>query len=267
MKISIVTISYNQSKFLEQAICSVVNQDYPDIEYIVVDPGSTDGSREIIEKYQDQIDKIVFEPDEGPADGLNKGFSYATGEIFGFINADDYLIPGAINKVVKAFRTNRRKDVLSGNVFIIDQQGILLRRFYSRKFTPIRAVYGAASIAQQGTFFRSQCFKKAGGFNKSNRVAWDGEIWIEMALNGAQFGLIDDFIAAFRIYPDTVSLSQTSSIKYNEYKDKIFHRVLNRNYKASDRVLRYAYKALEYIENPRQLIERLRYGHALSLEN
>jgi len=88
MRVSIVTISYNQARFLEQAIRSVINQDYPDIEYIVVDPGSTDGSRGIIEKYQNRIDKIIFDPDEGPADGLNKGFAHATGDIFGFINAD-----------------------------------------------------------------------------------------------------------------------------------------------------------------------------------
>ena len=84
MKFSIVTISYNQAQFLEQAIRSVIEQDYPDVEYIVVDPGSTDGSREIIERYRDRIDRIIFEPDKGPADGLNKGFAQATGDVFGF---------------------------------------------------------------------------------------------------------------------------------------------------------------------------------------
>ncbi len=78
MKVSVVTISYNQAEFLEQCIRSVIEQDYDDIEYIVVDPGSTDGSRDIIEKYHDYIDHIIFEPDCGPADGLNKGFAHAT---------------------------------------------------------------------------------------------------------------------------------------------------------------------------------------------
>ena len=85
MIISIVTLSYNQAEFLERAIRSVVEQDYADIEYIVVDPGSTDGSREIIERYRDRISTVILDPDDGPADGLNKGFAAATGDIFAYI--------------------------------------------------------------------------------------------------------------------------------------------------------------------------------------
>ena len=95
MRVSIVTISFNQAEFLERAIRSVIEQDYPDVEYIVVDPGSTDGSREIIEKYRSRISKVILEPDTGPANGLNKGFAAATGEIFGYINADDAFLPKA----------------------------------------------------------------------------------------------------------------------------------------------------------------------------
>ena len=94
MRISIVTLSYNQRTFLREAIDSVLQQDHPDLEYIVVDPGSTDGSREFIRSYGEQVAQVVFEPDQGAADGLNKGFSRATGEVFGFLNADDYLLPG-----------------------------------------------------------------------------------------------------------------------------------------------------------------------------
>lgn len=265
MRISIVTISYNQARFLEQAICSVINQDYLDIEYIVVDPGSTDGSREIIEKYRDRIDKIIFEPDEGSADGLNKGFKHATGDVYGFLNADDYLLPGAIHAIVAAFKSNHQKDVLSGNAYIVDLNGKPIRKFYSRRFTPLRAVYGAATLAQQSTFFRSGCFKKAGGFNKTNQVAWDGELWIDMALNGAQFGRIGEFLGAFRIYPQSISLSEHSSTKYEEYKKAIFKKMRKKNYRVSDRILRFVLKFLEYFENPKLLIERLRHGRALKL--
>ena len=88
IKITIVTISFNQARFLDQAIKSVLEQDYPLVEYIVVDPGSTDGSREIIEGYRSSIDHIIFDRDEGPADGLNRGFSMAKGQIFGFRYSD-----------------------------------------------------------------------------------------------------------------------------------------------------------------------------------
>ena len=104
MKVSIVTISYNQCEFLEQALVSVLDQDYHNIEYIVIDAGSTDGSREIIQKHHHRIDKVIFEEDEGPADGLNKGFSIASGHIYGFLNSDDFLLPGVISKVVDTFK-------------------------------------------------------------------------------------------------------------------------------------------------------------------
>ena len=115
LKFSIVTISFNQARFLEQAILSVISQDYLNIQYIVVDPGSTDGSRDIIEKYHNHIDKIIFEPDNGPADGLHKGFGVATGQIYGFLNSDDFLLSSAIATVAKEFERRSDIDVLSGH--------------------------------------------------------------------------------------------------------------------------------------------------------
>ena len=103
VKVSIVTISFNQADFLEEAILSVLGQDYPDIEYIIVDAGSTDGSLEIIERYRERLAAVIVGPDAGPADGLNKGFRLATGSICGYINADDAYLPGAISSAVKAF--------------------------------------------------------------------------------------------------------------------------------------------------------------------
>src|ERR1700761_7428026 len=112
MKVSIVTISFNQGAFLESAIRSVLEQDYGDIEYIVVDPGSTDGSREILERYRDRITKLILDPDDGPADGLNHGLAAATGEIFAYINADDMLLPGAVREAIGAFAKYPGADVI-----------------------------------------------------------------------------------------------------------------------------------------------------------
>ena len=103
MKVSIITISFNQDVYLEYCLRSVIEQDYANIEYIVIDAGSTDKSQEIIKSYSDQISTIVFESDNGPADGLNKGNSLATGDIIGYVNSDDILLPGAVSKIVKFF--------------------------------------------------------------------------------------------------------------------------------------------------------------------
>src|ERR1700722_6107502 len=128
MKFSNVTISFNQRQYLEEALNSVLQQDYPAIEYIVVDPGSSDGSRELIETYASRLERVIFEPDRGAADGLNKGFAHASGEIFGFLNSDDVLLPGALRSVSVAFEQNPDCDIVMGNGFTIEGRGKRIRR-------------------------------------------------------------------------------------------------------------------------------------------
>src|SRR5215469_16483294 len=123
MKISVVTLSFNQGAFLARAIESVISQGYTDLEYIIVDPGSTDGSREIIQKYVHQISCVILEKDNGAADGLNKGFSRANGDVYGFLNADDLLLPGSLQQVAEFFRRNPHYDIGFGNGYIIDGEG------------------------------------------------------------------------------------------------------------------------------------------------
>src|ERR1700761_9685491 len=118
MKVSVVTVSFNQRQYLEACLTSVLNQEYPDLEYIVVDPGSQDGSRELIESFRGRLASILFESDQGPADGLNKGFRLASGDIFGFLNSDDALLPGAVKSVSESFARNPDCDIVMGNGFI-----------------------------------------------------------------------------------------------------------------------------------------------------
>lgn len=120
MRISIVTISYNQGRFLERAIRSVLGQDHDDVEHIIVDPGSTDGSRDIIEKYREDLAAVIFESDEGPADGLRKGFATATGDVFGQLNADDCYLPGALRRVAREFEASPDIGVVYGHGIIAD---------------------------------------------------------------------------------------------------------------------------------------------------
>jgi len=238
----------------------VVDQDYQDVEYIVVDPGSTDGSREIIERYRDRIDKIILEVDSGPPDGLNKGFAHATGDIFGFLNADDYLLPNALTSVASAFAAAPDKDVLSGHALIVDAGGRESNRFFSRRFGVTKYVYGASTIAQQSTFFRADAFRKAGGFNARNRVAWDGELWVDLALSGATFGRIPEFLSAFRIYGDSITGSGKHTDAYTRYRERMFLKVKGRRRSRRDRFLRLAYKGAEYMLHPSVALERLLRG-------
>jgi glycosyltransferase involved in cell wall biosynthesis len=263
MKISIVTLSYNQGSFLEQCILSVIRQAYPEIEYIIVDPGSSDGSRDIIERYSDRITKIIFESDHGPADGLNKGFKHATGDVFGFLNADDYYLSDSLGSLMSTFRSHPQWDVVSGDALVVDVEGKPLRRLYSRKFSPLRAAYGAATLAQQATFFRSEAFHKVGGFNLDNQFAWDGELWIDMALSGARFGRLDKLLAAFRLHAENITFSNHAGLTYQQYLDRMFRKVRGRDRSRLDVAITIAMKVLEYTENPRIVIERLLRGPAL----
>lgn len=261
MKVSIVTISFNQAAFLETAIRSILDQDYPDVEYIVVDPGSTDGSRDIIRSHLHETSKILFEADRGPADGLNKGFSHATGEIFGFINSDDYLLPGALSTVVNGFSKNPDIDVLSGHSIIVDKDGRMKNRFRSRRYSPSRYVYGAGTLAQQSTFFRADAFRKVGGFNTANRIAWDGELWVDLALSGARFGRLNSYLSAFRVYEGGISGGgghRTDA--YRDYAERMWLKVKNRPKNSADNFTRAFFKAMEYGLDPATLMNRLIHG-------
>ena len=235
MKVSIVTISFNQARFLERAICSVLEQDHDDIEYIVVDAGSTDGSREIIERYRDQIAKVIFEPDEGPADGLNKGFAQATGEIFGYINADDAYLPGAIRKAVDAFRANRSVNVVCGHGYIVNADGAVLRRFYSDRFAAWRYVHGGVAVVQQSTFFRREAYSRVGGFNAENRISWDTELLLDMCLAGCRFAVVNDFWSIFRIHDTSISgqqgddeLSRRLRQRFHDTNARLYEKAMGR---------------------------------------
>ena len=237
MKISIVTISYNQASFLEKAIQSVIEQDYKDIEYIVVDPGSTDGSRDIIEKYRSRITHVVLEPDQGPSDGLNKGFSHASGEIFGFINADDALLPGALSKVSRYFEINSEIDVVCGRGFIVDADDRVLKHVIPTRCSKRLFAYGVVTFLQQSTFFKKSAFLEAGGFNQENRTSWDGELLLDMVMHDRKFGLLNDDLALFRIHETSISGSGRLNEIYKKDCNRLFAKAIGRDMNYWDRLL------------------------------
>jgi len=260
VKVSIVTISYNQEQFLEQCIQSVLNQSYPDIEYIVVDPGSKDGSQEIIEHYHSNLSKIIFEPDLGPADGLNKGFRLATGAIFGYLNSDDYLLRDAITKVVDYFQKHPDIDVVSGNAQVINDRNELLRYTYSDKYSLLGCAYGYSTLIQPSSFFRSGAFYKTKGFNIENRSNWDGELFIDMKLNHAKFGRMNEILSAYRIYEKSITGSGNLDNLIKSFSNYRFVKIMGRERNIMDSYLDYIFRFYRYLTNPRDLYQRIRFG-------
>jgi glycosyltransferase involved in cell wall biosynthesis len=208
--ISIVTLSYNKGPYLEECLRSVLEQDCGGVEYIVVEPGSTDGSRDVLARYRARLSALIEEPDDGPADGLNKGFAAAHAEIFGYLNADDRYLPGALRYVVDYFGAHPDVDVLCGAIRIIDEHGgVSPRKRTSDRFDLADYAAGICTIGQQATFFRRSIFERAGRFNVANRIAWDGELLVDMALAGARFETVRKVLGDFRIYGESITGSQT----------------------------------------------------------
>jgi len=251
VKVSIITISFNQATFLPACIDSILQQDYPDLEYVVVDAGSTDGSREILRRYGSCISRVILEIDNGPAEGLNKGFRSATGEVFGYINADDLLLPGAVRRVVELFSCDAETDVVCGNGYQINEAGERERKIYSTEWDLTGYAYGACNIVQQATFFKRDIFWKAGGFNVDNRICWDGELLVAMSLVGAKFIRIPDFLGAFRIYRHSITGSGLQRTKaFEDATQRIAERILGRSPTTVDKALSGLYQFLKYLKYP-----------------
>jgi len=158
-KISIVTPSYNQAQFLERTILSVLNQNYPNLEYIIIDGGSTDGSVEIIKKYEKYLAYWVSEKDKGQADAINKGFQKSSGEILAYINSDDTYNPGAFLKIAKAFAKSPRADLMFGNVNHIDSYDKLIDECRFTKFNFATLIYEGGNLQQPGAFWTKKIYE------------------------------------------------------------------------------------------------------------
>ena len=260
VRVSIVTISFNQAQFLERTILSVLTQDYPDIEYIVVDPGSTDGSRDIIERYRAQISKVILRPDRGAADGLNGGFAEATGAIFGFLNSDDLLLPGAVTAAADYLGEHEDVDVVSGHCNLIAPDDHFLRHLYSDRMSVTRCIYGGVILMQPSTFFRQSIFSRAGGFHAESRACWDGELFLEMARAGGKFSVVNEFWSAYRIHSESMTGCRANARRIEQTRDAIFARVMGRQPRESDRILAMGFRVLRHILNPRDTWERVLRG-------
>lgn len=226
--LSIVTISYNQADYLRQCLDASISQKGADAEVIVVDPGSTDGSREIISSYGNDIDHVVFEPDAGAADGLNKGFARASGQIGYFINSDDFLMPGGVERMRKLWASNPKADVVLADGWMVDGDGQPLRELRSSPAS-LDALRGRrVRLVQQGMSFRMDKFRQAGGFNPANRTCWDYELLVMLALAGARMEMEHERIGAFRLYGGSLSggaAGQAHEERY--YADLVrIHRML-----------------------------------------
>jgi glycosyltransferase involved in cell wall biosynthesis len=180
-KVSIVTPSFNQVNYLEDTILSVLEQDYSNIEYFVMDGGSTDGSVGIIERFVDRLAGWVSEPDQGQTDAINKGFARSTGEIMAWLNSDDTYEPGAIGEAVTFLNQNPDVGLVYGDTNFIDADGKMIGKFNAQQTSLKRLQRGGVYIPQQATFWRADLWRQVGPLDPSFYFAMDYDLWVRLA--------------------------------------------------------------------------------------
>jgi glycosyltransferase involved in cell wall biosynthesis len=206
MLVSIVTPSYNQARYLEETMRSVLEQDYPHIEYIVVDGGSTDGSREIIEKYADRLAWWVSEKDRGQTDAINKGFARARGDVLAWLNSDDTYQPGAVREAVEFLQRNPQVGLVYGDANYIDEHGRVIGRFPAAQTDYRRLRQGYVHIPQQSAFFRADLWRKVGPLDDSFYFAMDYDLWVRLARE-APIVYYPRLWANFRLHSDAKTIA------------------------------------------------------------
>ncbi|WP_421717201.1 glycosyltransferase family 2 protein [Arcobacter arenosus] len=208
-KISIITPVYNSEKYLEQTIASIVNQNYPNFEYIIIDGGSSDNSLDIIKKYEKYITKWISEKDKGMYHALKKGFELASGEIYGWINSDDILMPGALYSVNKTFSeiedchwvTGIPSNLTADGIVYFGSQTHFKREYNKEEYLNCKSPY---AIQQESTFFSANLYKKTGGISTDYKLAGDYELWAKF-FQYEKLNLINSYIGAFRFHGNQLS--------------------------------------------------------------
>ena len=204
--VSIVTPSYNQAQFIEETLLSVKGQDYPNLEHIVIDGGSTDGTVDILRRYEDEYNlRWVSEPDEGQSDAINKGFRMAKGEIIGWVNSDDTYMPGAVSAAVNHLRQNPTLGWLYGDVYWIDEDSYVLREAKGEPFDLKKLICKEFHPIQPTAFFRHQTLKSIGYLDTSLHFVMDTDLFIRLGVE-YQAGYIPQVLATRRLHAQAKSV-------------------------------------------------------------
>lgn len=217
MKISLVTPCYNSAAYIEATIRSVLEQEIPQLEYFVIDGGSNDGTVEIIQRYADRLTGWVSEKDSGQVEALNKGFARATGDIVGFINADDVLLPGALRAVLQAFTERPEAELVYGEVEWIDGEGRPTGS-HAGQISNLDEALDIYSVwwsqrqwVQPEVFYRRSLKERVGAFDQRYNLAFDFDFWVRCFRAKAVVERLAEPLVQFRVHPNQKSSAATKA--------------------------------------------------------
>ena len=213
--VSIITPSYNQAAFLEQTIQSVLDQGYPNLEYIIVDGASGDGSQKIIKKYEDKLAWWVSEPDHGQAEAINKGMAHANGTITAWLNSDDYYLPGAIAAAVAALNAAPGTGLVYGEVLAVDGAGQKINTLRYKDWN-LQDLMRFNIIGQPAVFFRKEIFDRAGRLDTHYHCMLDHQLWLRIA-ELAPIHYVPELWAAARFHAAAKNIAQAPEFGREAY--------------------------------------------------
>ena len=224
-RISIVTPSYNQAPFLEEAILSVLGQEYPNLEYMIVDGGSTDGSVEIIHRYERHLAWWTSDADEGQSHAIEKGFARATGSLLNWINSDDLLFPGALERIACAWRQRPDGDLFVGSNASCDAEGRIRRV----SVPPVRPAMchrsGVIPIGQQSVFFTRDIYQRIGGIRRDLHLTMDRDLYHRMLIAGGKPVTTAGLVGAWRHHSGTKTARRTNQGSQESVQFMADHRI------------------------------------------
>ncbi len=249
-KISIVTPSFNQGEFIEETILSVINQGYNNLEYIVIDGGSTDDSVGIIKKYEKHITYWISEKDKGQSHAINKGFQLATGEIVGWLNSDDLLEEGALERIASFFNREPELEVLFGQWQEFDSKGNRPKNFNPLEVSNVKWMYSSL-YAQPSTFYRKDIFNKIGYLDESLKFSMDNDLFKRMILFGSKTKRTNEIFSKFRWHDQSKSSTLHEICRQDNKKIFITFLESYNNFSVIDKFIALLHE-LELYEKPNQ---------------
>jgi glycosyltransferase involved in cell wall biosynthesis len=222
-RISIVTPTYNQGEYIEETIKSIIEQNYPNLEYVIIDGGSTDGTVDIIKKYEKHLKYWVSEPDEGQAHAINKGLKHCTGEIFNWVNSDDYLASGALRVIVDAFR-NPKVDVVAGGATYF-QGEVFEKPIPLAKLTAkgLMRWNQGVQFVQPALWMRRSHFVDCGGVDKQFHYAFDWDLVIRYLHKFPKVLYVPDVLVYFRLHDESKTVSSLE--KFHVEEEQILEKI------------------------------------------
>jgi len=263
-RITLVVPSFNAVSTVERTLRSIAGQAYPDLQLVCVDGASSDGTVTVLERHRQELAHLLVEPDRGPAEALNKGFRLADGEIFGWLNADDELAPGALLAVARTFRDRPDVDVVTGGCYRFYADGSQVETAVPDRF--VRSMALRNDLEQPSTFWRASVHRSAGELDETMKYAFDWEWWNRLRVRGARFLRVENVLSHYHFSED--NLTSRGGQKVVEEMYRITRRYGPWRGRVAD-VYRFLYRTFDlrgYFDDPNALspLRRLVFRATLS---